>query len=165
MAILSRAGQTVLSFVFWLERPRKHSRREQTEEAREVAREVPGDMVPNDRSCRSETIKSKQAICQQLGTGSARTDRVVPRKAWKFCPGREGARTREDSWYGSQSKENPSKQESGPSSWEDPGRCARGTLSSALSSKDVVRGLGIKSEHVGTPGKPSVKPYKKPSVP
>lgn len=52
-----------------------------------MAPEVSGDMVPNDRSCRPETIKSKQAICQQLGTGSARTDRVVPRKAWKFCPG------------------------------------------------------------------------------
>lgn len=79
--------------MFWQERPRKtHGRREQKEEAREVAPEVPGDLVPNDRSCRPETIKSKQAICQQLGTGSARTDRIVPRKAWKFCPGREGGR-------------------------------------------------------------------------
>jgi hypothetical protein len=68
----------------------KCGRREQKEEAREVAPEVPGDLVPNDRSCRPETIKSKQAICQQLGTGSARTDRIVPRKAWKFCPGRKG---------------------------------------------------------------------------
>lgn len=68
----------------------KHSRREPTEEARGAAPEVPGVLVPNDRSCRPETIKSKQAICQRLGTGSARTDRTVPRKAWKFCPGREG---------------------------------------------------------------------------
>lgn len=67
----------------------KHGRREQKEEAREVAPEVPGDLVPNDRFCRSETIKLKRAICQQLGTGSARTDRIVPRKAWKFCPGRK----------------------------------------------------------------------------
>lgn len=67
---------------------RKQGGKEQEEEAREVAPEVPGDLVPN--VCRPETIKSKQAICQQLGTGSPRTDRIVPRKAWKFYPGREG---------------------------------------------------------------------------
>lgn len=55
-----------------------------------MAPETPGDFVPNDRSSGPETIKLKQAICQQLGTGSARMDRIVPRKAWKFCPGRGG---------------------------------------------------------------------------
>lgn len=86
--------------VFWKGRPRKTRKEGAKGEAREVAPEVPGDLVPNDRSCRPETIKSKQAICQQLGTGNARTDRIVPRKAWKFCPGREvGHKHKGDSWY------------------------------------------------------------------
>lgn len=76
--------------------------------------------------------------------------------------GRWGTNTRGQQVWWNLSKENPSKQELGASSWEDPGRCAQGTLSSDLSSKDVVRGLGNESEGVDTIGKPSVKPHKKP---
>lgn len=63
--------------------------------------EIPGDFCPDDGSSGPKKIKSKQVLCQQLGTGSTRTDRVVPRKAWKFYPGRGGReRTQGDSWYG-----------------------------------------------------------------
>lgn len=76
--------------MFWQERQRRTRRREQEEEAGEVVPEISRDFVLNDRSSGSKTIKPKQAICQQLGTGRARMDRVVTREAWKFCSGTEG---------------------------------------------------------------------------
>lgn len=76
--------------MFWQERQRRTRRREPEEEAGEAVPEISRDLVPNDRSSGPKTIKPKQAICQQLGTGNARTDRVVMRKAWKFCSGAEG---------------------------------------------------------------------------
>lgn len=100
------------------------------EEARAGGRsgpEIPGLFVPNDSSSGPKTRETKQA--------SANIQGQEVKGQSELCQEKSGSSVGGGWWVGgdmntkgqlewwSLSRENASKQESGPSSWEDPGRC------------------------------------------
>lgn len=94
------------------ERQRRTHSREQKKEAEAVALRF---FCPNDGSSRPKKIKLKQVICQQLGTGSTRTDRVFQEKPGSSIWEWEGRHKHKGTAGMVESKQ--SEQQSGPNSW------------------------------------------------